>query len=284
MLPFRIIETPDPNHPVPMYCYSIGQHDQRYLARPSGFPAYQIFLTRSGRGIIRFDHREEIILEPGTAMVIPSKLPHEYFPMASEVPWELGYVGFQGGIASSLLDQLGFKTPKSFPILSLPVYWNELHELWRITRHYNEAMLWDVSKRLYSLLVSLREETQRIGQRDLLSPESSPNAALLKAVQLMHNHYAEPLRISNLAHAVGYSVQHFQRLFLTEFETTPHDYFQRIRMQRAIQFLQDHQEATVQETAQHLSMESSYFIRLFKKVYGTTPKLFHERYWSKKEV
>ncbi|MFD1906148.1 helix-turn-helix transcriptional regulator [Paenibacillus rhizoplanae] len=97
------------------------------------------------------------------------------------------------------------------------------------------------------------------------------NEALNKAVSLINEHFTEPLLITNLAAAVGYSVQHFQRLFLQEYGVTPHKYLQNLRLQRAMQMLTEDPERPVQDIALNLGMETNYFIRVFRKAHGVTP-------------
>ncbi len=122
----------------------------------------------------------------------------------------------------------------------------------------------DLSITLYRLLLMLRraESTHTSGSH--LELESVRNGALAKAVGLINEHYTEPLLISNLAAAVGYSVQHFQRLFVQEYAVTPHKYLQNLRLERAVQLMTENDEILVQYIALQLGMETNYFIRSFE--------------------
>ena len=91
------------------------------------------------------------------------------------------------------------------------------------------------------------------------------------------SNYTEPLLISNLAAAVGYSVQHFQRLFVQEYAVTPHKYLQNLRLERAIQLMTENADILVQDIAIQLGMETNYFIRIFRNTYGCTPGVMKMR-------
>lgn len=123
----------------------------------------------------------------------------------------------------------------------------------------------ELSITLYRLLLMLRPAKSSQSSANRLAFESVRNEALTTAVGLINEHYTEPLLISNLAAAVGYSVQHFQRLFVQEYGVTPHKYLQNLRLERALQLMTEDVEIPVQDIALQLGMETNYFIRVFRK-------------------
>jgi AraC-like DNA-binding protein len=74
-----------------------------------------------------------------------------------------------------------------------------------------------------------------------------------------------------VAEAVGYSVQHLNRLFHQRQGVTGHQYMQRLRLQKASEWLDKHPRASVREAAEMVGMEVNYFIRMFKREFGETP-------------
>lgn len=140
-----------------------------------------------------------------------------------------------------------------------------------------EQSMQDLSVTLYRLLLMLRRSEVSTGAATRLENENVRNEALNKAVSLINEHFTEPLLITNLAAAVGYSVQHFQRLFLQEYGVTPHKYLQNLRLQRAMQMLTEDPERPVQDIALNLGMETNYFIRVFRKAHGVTPGVMRSR-------
>ena len=90
MMPFLLAETAQQEKQLPLSVYCVGSHEQKYLMRPDGFPAHQLFLTRRGRGTFRLRGGEEFILGAGSALMIRANTEHEYFPDSSEDQWKVG--------------------------------------------------------------------------------------------------------------------------------------------------------------------------------------------------
>ncbi|MNI74561.1 Exoenzyme S synthesis regulatory protein ExsA [compost metagenome] len=135
----------------------------------------------------------------------------------------------------------------------------------------------ELSVALYRLLLLLRRSVSDTGPSGRLELENVRNEALQKAVSLINEHFTEPLLVSNLAAAVGYSVQHFQRLFLQEYGITPHKYLQNLRLERALQLIRENADIPVQDIALNLGMDTNYFIRIFRNTYGCTPGTMRKR-------
>lgn len=134
-----------------------------------------------------------------------------------------------------------------------------------------ELYMQEISVLLYRFLLNLRVAKKSKDAKPFPPAEVPHNEMLKKALALMNQHYTEPLLISNLARAVGYSVQHFQHLFQQEYGCTPHKYLQNLRLERAMQIIRESPALPIQDVAQNLGMEPSYLIRIFRKTYGYTP-------------
>jgi AraC-like DNA-binding protein len=274
MMPFLFAEFAMLDNKLPLYVYCVGSHEQKHLLRPDGYPAHQLFLSRRGKGVFRIQGSPDMVMTPGTMLILPAGVHHEYFPDQSEDAWELGFVAFSGSIASSILEHLGNQNPTQLKQNQFQDYWNKLESLWQLINLNSESGYWEASRKMYDFLLSVIEgqSGQEIKQR--MKPIGHSNAALQEAIKLIHDHYNERLHLSNLARAVGYSVQHFHRLFVSIYGISPMLYIQQIRMRRSVQLFEENPSITVEKVAQQLGMETSYFIRIFKRTYGQTPKQF----------
>ncbi|WP_256759740.1 AraC family transcriptional regulator [Cohnella sp. WQ 127256] len=277
MLPFRLVEMSNFHHSLPLYAYSVGRHNQYYHSRPDGFPAYQIFIIHKGQGLFRdLENGEEYTLSEGDAFAFPPDRPHEYYPLSHE-PWQIGFIGFIGTLAAPLLEQVGLLP--SFPQRpdSLEQSWNDLGEIWHDSTEPSQQRLFEISVKLYQFVLRLRVDNSSPDSSLHLRADEVRNHTLQQALLLMNQHYTEPLLISNLASAVGYSSQHFQRLFLQQFSITPHRYLQNLRMERALQLLKENASLQIQEIARQVGMETNYFVRSFRQTYGQTPGVWREK-------
>lgn len=215
------------------------------------------------------------------AFAFPPDRGHEYFPTSLE-PWHVGFIGIEGSQSQGMLESIGLLPSVPYRLARFDQCWEEIAQIWHTVNaqtaiRQDDHGMEDLSITLYRLLLMLRrnETTHTIGSR--LELESVRNEALTKAVELINEHYTEPLLISNLATAVGYSVQHFQRLFVQEYAVTPHKYLQNLRLERAIQLMTENDDILVQDIALQLGMETNYFIRIFRNTYGCTPGVMKMR-------
>ncbi|SDX62839.1 AraC family transcriptional regulator [Paenibacillus sp. CF384] len=285
MLPFVLAELPQRHKPLPLSIYCIGSHEQKHLIRPEGFPTHQLFLTRQGTGQFVINRGEHIVLKPGSALLLKEHVSHEYYPAIADGQWELGFVAFRGAAAETMLDMIMGSSEAATAVaeqnkhyLFEPNNFNELWEklelLWHMISVSGEDGYWEASLGAYDLLLTAIRGHNGMELKQSVTPGGDGNAALKAGVQLMHDHYNERLLLANVARASGYSVQHFHRLFVSSYGMTPNQYMNRIRMKRAVQLLEELGGASgsVEKVAMQLGMETSYFIRLFKKTYGTTPK------------
>lgn len=282
MLPFSLVELPRHPDEFPLYPYSVGRHIQYHHVRPSGFPVHQIFLVRSGSGLFRdLTDGTETVLTPGMAFAFPPDRGHEYYPLSHE-PWHVGFIGIQGSQSAPVLDGLRLLPAVPFQAERFEEGWEAIAGIWHTVDSHKAARLdeqtvQELSVTLYRLLLMLRRSEPGDSPANRPETETVRNEALQKALSLINEHFTEPLLIANLAAAVGYSVQHFQRLFLQEYGVTPHKYLQNLRLQRALQMITESPERPVQDLALNLGMETNYFIRVFRKAYGCTPGVMRSR-------
>ncbi|MFE5318006.1 helix-turn-helix transcriptional regulator [Paenibacillus sp. NPDC056579] len=281
MLPF-ILANSNPEQLPPLYIYCIGYHEQKHIYRPTGFPVYQFFLTRKGSGMFRIFGKEELILSEGSLLLLGKGVPHEYFPSNKEEGWELGFIGFQGDASGVMATLIGSGKPMTVSEERFQLLWTELIELWHSVNDHESYSVWDASRRLYSILLTLQEVQIRVDATSASHVRNQPNQALQHATRFLEEHYNEDLHLANVAYAVGYSVQHLHRLFSSAYGVTPNRYLQMIRLRRALQLFQLYPGITIEEAAGQVGMETSYFIKMFKKIYGTTPKQYVMRYIDQK--
>lgn len=273
-MPFLLAEHANVDRPLPLYVFCVGNHEQKEIDRRRiGYPAHQLFLTRSGKGTYRMDDGRELRLTKRTALLLPANTGHRYRPDESEEVWDLGFVAFNGGIADAMLEQMDGLLLNAVSVPNFDNLWHQLEAIWHLINQGGHA--YEASKRMYEMLLTFMEGQYPVSKSSKkVYPAGQPNPALQEAVQLIHDHYDERLLLSNVARAAGYSVQHFHRLFVANYGVTPQQYILQLRMRRSLQLFEDYPGITVDRVAEKLGMDTSYFIRMFKRTYGVTPKQF----------
>lgn len=270
--------TPDS---LPLRLQSLGRHDQTHIYRPEGFPHSQLLWSSEGFGRFEFAETGRFSLPEGSALYLPGGVPHEYSPRSG--PWLLSFLSFDGPAAEAIAKSCGLSPCTPFPLEGAgEVLRKGLEEMWRDIHQGAEGGERRYSGLLYSLLLAAGEAASasqpqtRQTRPDLTGsvppPASSPaELAFRQALRLMEQHYTEQLDMSNLARTVGYSVQHFQRIFKQACGMPPHVYLQRLRLHRALEWLMEEPPISVREVAARLGWEANYYIRVFREHYGMAP-------------
>lgn len=113
--------------------------------------------------------------------------------------------------------------------------------------------------------------------RGLRAPPAS-FGRLSRAVNLMHEHHAEALRITELARVAGLSRSQFNRQFRKLFGVTPREYLLRVRVHAACHLLEETDRkatAIAQETG---FFDHSHFSRTFSRIMGSSPRAYRHRH------
>ncbi|AIQ56482.1 PocR ligand-binding domain-containing protein [Paenibacillus borealis] len=97
---------------------------------------------------------------------------------------------------------------------------------------------------------------------------------LKPALEYIHGHYREPLRLAEMAKLCWISADYFSRLFRQETGSTFSSYINSLRLEEAKRCLVEEADSVV-SIAYSLGYEDSgYFIRTFKKFAGDTPAAY----------
>jgi len=87
-----------------------------------------------------------------------------------------------------------------------------------------------------------------------------------RAVRYIHDNYARPLPLSEIAEAAGKSKRHVERLFRRELGVSPIGYLQRYRILRAADTLHSDPSQSAEHLALNAGYESvPYFVQLFQR-------------------
>lgn len=277
MLPFRLYPIKKAHYPLMLY--SCGMHEQTYQYRPEGYPVLQCFISFEGSGTFELPNRKKLTLAPSHLLLLPGNIPHEYYPNAGQT-WLVGFLGLHGPLSESLLKELGFPMMTCIPFEASAgrLLEGKLAKLWQSGLEESHAAAGQLSVQVYDFMIDVSQHIVHHTPTIMPPHAKAQQDALQLAVQYMKQHYDEDLMIANIAHAVGYSIQHFQRIFRQAYGINPLAYLQRIRLEQAAAWLENKPEYTIQEISHRLGMDTSYFIRLFKKKHGMTPKCYRNTY------
>ena len=117
---------------------------------------------------------------------------------------------------------------------------------------------------LYDILNSVGKELSNIKQNPIIEP----------GIRYLNSHYFENPSISTLAEQCHVSVEYFRKLFKIQTGLSPHEYRNKLRLDKAIEHLK-YSDLSVSEISESLGYATvSHFIQQFKIAYGCSPLQF----------
>lgn len=98
-----------------------------------------------------------------------------------------------------------------------------------------------------------------------------------EALSYVHEHFDEPLRVTDLAARAGLSVDSFERLVRRVCHVTPKQFLLKVRFDAAVRLLRD-ASRTISEVAHACGYsDHSAFTRKFREVTGVSPQAYRQR-------
>lgn len=147
--------------------------------------------------------------------------------------------------------------------------------VYRAVQKRNEEMVYEW--RLSNSLPRMDEESNT-WQPYALGDESKPavfqNSPIYPAIAYMNSHAKEKLNMHSMAELCHLSPSYFSRLFLRETGENFNDYTARTKITLAKRELRDTDKSISQIALDLGYMDSSYFIRVFRKLEGITPSRY----------
>jgi len=123
------------------------------------------------------------------------------------------------------------------------------------------------------LMMELVGETTRGGYR---LDVNHPPRWLEQAREMLHERFAEPLKLADIARAVSVHPVHLAQTFHKSYQCTVGDYVRRLRIECACRDLAE-SELTLAEIALSAGFcDQSHFTRTFKRIIGVAPSYYRE--------
>ena len=105
-----------------------------------------------------------------------------------------------------------------------------------------------------------------------------PARHLLRARDFADLHYAEPIKVADMARAAGLSPAHFSRAFQRTFGETPHRYLLTRRLERAAALLRN-TDRTVTDICFLVGLDSvGSFTTSFRRMFACTPTAYRAKH------
>lgn len=243
------------------------------IERKDGFPSHSIIFCTNGVGKATIEGKE-VIVKKDEFLVLPKNIPHSYWDVSSS-PFTIYWTCFRGENSSYFLRRI----PKGKYVFRLPIEdYNEIIQVYdRIFYHLKMGL--SIENLTYSTL----EFTSLMGRIFWDTPELcqvvhySTRGKINRTIDFMKKNFRENLSLKDLSEVVGFSENHYIRLFREQTGFSPMDYFSRLKVQNACREL-DLTDKFIYEIADDLGFSDCYyFSRMFKKILEVSPRAYRKR-------
>lgn len=259
--------------------FKTHHYDSDTRLRPFKLRLNSILYVNKGLGTLRTTDQGEIVLEPGTCVILKGDVSFELIIRDEHIleitllqyrtwrmvtsgdelsaQWEIrDQVPLADKLAASISDQFGVLIEKLRPLFSDRTRKGGLRKQAII----NELLL-------------LEEEVA--AKRD---SAASPDVDLLQVTtEYMKHNYMYPIQITELAKMAGLTASSFCRAFKQTTGRTPGSYVTELRIEHAKQLMQQ-SDVKCKQISQVVGFQDElYFSRVFKKREGVSPTLYMKR-------
>lgn len=237
-----------------------------YVERPRGTSQHILIACISGKGHATLNGNDWQI-GPGDLLFLPPRQAHHY-RADSVSPWTILWAHFRGERACDYLRMLGISAAQ--PLTAVHET-DRLHAAFEdafhhVTLGFGEAALIGLSTGFTRLLGLVRVMQCPPGGQ---SPKTKNR--LFQTLHQLHSAPEKPWTVEQMAQEACLSVPHFTNLCRRQTGMPPLAYLIRLRLQRAMDLLQQGQ-CNVVEAARAVGYDDPfYFSRLFRKHFGIPP-------------
>lgn len=131
---------------------------------------------------------------------------------------------------------------------------------------------------LFELFGTIYENQYFVSESENEIPDPDKIHVLKPVLEYIDHSYMQPVTLEELAKLAGMSPRYFCRFFDSYIHRTPIDYLNFYRIERACHFLST-SSWSITELAYRCGFnDSSYFVKIFKKYKGITPKQYQKMF------
>jgi len=252
--------------------YPKAKHHFRERKEPIN--QYVFIYCIDGAGWYRIGEQEYTV-SANQYFILPAGVPHAYASNKSS-PWTIYWLHFQG----KLCDQ--FLPSHPVPVTISPNEYSRLQDRLRLFEeiyssfsmgYIKEYMIYS-SMCLYNFLASFIYLEQF---RHIMIPSQKEYPFTARVIHYMRENIQQNLTLKELASYFKYSPSHFSALFFGETGVSPMNYFIRLKIQKACEYI-ELTNMKLNEIATHLGFEdAAYFSRTFTKVMGCSPSVYRKK-------
>ncbi len=262
-----------------LYVQELGEFfaGPAYFTTRSGLASYLIKYTISGEGIIEYGGKSYTSTS-GSAFWLDCMEPAHYYTSPRTGEWRVVWIHYYGESARGYYELFQSLNGGSCQVNLRGQSDAATGALFGLISQYRReanSILTDVraNAEIVSLLTALLSAAT---QKDA---HSAVPQYIQDARAFLREHYAEPIKLDQLAARFNINKYYFLKVFKSYTGFTPNEYVIKTRINRAKELLRTTTDAVYEIAAEVGIRNPSHFINLFRKTEGYTPQAYRNA-WS----
>jgi AraC-like DNA-binding protein len=258
----------------PIHATDIGYYPEalhHFRERKNGCKQHILIFCSAGKGWLKLKGKRYEVT-PDQYLVLPPNVHHSY-GADEEDPWSIYWAHFSGSNAVHFSRKLNVLNTIPSTSLAAADYRIQLFdEIYHtLDNGYSMDNLQYASMCLWHFLSSFLfvNHFRHV-------PHDETRDVIHQTIAFFRNDLSRSLALKDLSAKFGYSISHFSFLFRSKTGYAPLEYLERLRIQRACQYL-DLTDKRIKEIATLVGYEDQYyFSRVFRKIMGISARKYRE--------
>ena len=244
---------------------------------------YHVHFVLSGGGTLEMDGR---VYKPRRGQIfvtVPGV--NVFYYSDPEDPWHYAWVSFNGSKAALYLEKAGITAEN--PVRDIYLEPEEfLSIIEEILNHHEITVANELTRTalLYQILALLvNSQNQNLERQNKPLPyDYSPDVYVDNALSYIHNHYTHA-KVCDIASYIGITRSYLTHIFKQKMEISPQEYLLNYRLEQGSRLLRT-SGMSIQEIAESIGYENPLtFSKMFKSVYGVSPKNYRLKVRQREE-
>ncbi len=265
-----IVDAKTNKFPFYLYNYGMWECGKKYYTKRDRECYYIFIYTVSGEGYLRIKGNN-YKLSAGKAVVFSCMDYHEYGTLSENEPWKFYYMHI-GGYGINAYLEYYINNPDLVTIKNSSII-ESCFVVFQKYCDYEGVLINGERSHAISgvMLEMLNSYLYEISSEDIIVRED-----INKAVEYIHNHLSENLKLEQLMQIANLSKYHFIRLFKIQTGTSPYQYIQICRINRAKKLLHDKNKSISDIAMECGFTDPAGFARTFKEFTGVSPTKYRK--------
>lgn len=244
-------------------------HTYGYTARPE----YHLHFILDGKGYFEINGRRHTLTR-GQLFVVPPNVSSYVYQADQEKPWYYAWIAFNGTQADRLMAKAGFDETHVIRDANIPPeeFTELIYEMLKASQ-LTIANELDRAGYLYLIMALLIESNKPAPAND----QHSVDNYIKHALQYIQFNYNRNINVQDIVNYVGINRSYFSYIFSQKMNTSPKEYLQQFRIEKAKTLLLD-PSAPIAEIALKVGYKDPFiFSKNFKKTEGISPREYRSQ-------